>query len=95
MQYMFGEGSENEFTPRINYGHVSDQWATLFENEARGDHLSERNVLNAQFTWRHGDFVTTAYGSNLTDQQYVGALNSGLRFMGAPRQFGIRVMTTF
>jgi iron complex outermembrane receptor protein len=95
MQYIFGQGSDNEFTPRINYGHVSDQWATLFQNEARGDHLSERNVLNAQFSWQHGKFVTTLYGSNLTDEQYVGALNSGLRFMGAPRQFGIRAMTTF
>ncbi len=37
MQYVFGDGSDNEFTPRINYGHVSDQWATLFQNEARGD----------------------------------------------------------
>ena len=39
--------------------------------------------------------VTTLYSTNLTDQHYVGALNSGLRFAGPPRQFGIRVMKVF
>jgi iron complex outermembrane receptor protein len=95
MQYVFGQGSANEFTPRINYAHVSDQWATLFQNEALGDHLSSRNIMNAQFAWKHGDFVTTLFATNLTDEEYVGALNSGMRFMGPPRQFGLRVMTTF
>jgi iron complex outermembrane receptor protein len=36
-----------------------------------------------------------AVGSNLTDQHYMAALNSGLRFAGPPRQFGIRVATSF
>ena len=95
LQYTFGQGSNDEFTPRLNFGHVSDQWATLFENEARGDKVEERNILNAQFAWKHGDIYTTLWGSNLTDQHYMAALNSGLRFAGPPRQFGIRVATTF
>jgi len=95
MQYVFGDGSDNEFTPRINYGHVSDQWATLFQNEARGDEVEARDILNAQLAWRHGKVVTTLWGSNLTDQHYMAALNSGLRFAGPPRQFGIRVATIF
>ena len=95
MQYIFGMGSENQFTPRINYGHVAEQWATLFENEARGDLVEARNILNAQFAWKHEDFVTTLYGSNLTDEHYVGAVNSGLRFAGSPRQYGVRIMKIF
>lgn len=95
MQYVFNKGSDNEFTPRINFGHVSKQWATLFEDESRGDRVEERNILNAQFVWRRGNFATTLWGSNLTDQHYMAALNSGLRFAGPPRQFGIRVGTTF
>jgi iron complex outermembrane receptor protein len=95
MQYVFGDGTDNEFTPRINYGHVSDQWATLFENEARGDEVEARDILNGQFAWRHGKVVTTLWGTNLTDQRYMAALNSGLRFAGPPRQFGIRVATLF
>ncbi len=95
MQYAFGQGTDNEITPRINYGHVSDQWATLFQNEALGDKVEERNILNAQISWKHRDWITTLYGSNLTDQHYMAALNSGLRFAGPPRQFGIRVATSF
>jgi iron complex outermembrane receptor protein len=95
LQYVFGQGSENEFTPRINYGHISEQWATLFQNEARGDRVEARNIVNAQLAWRHDKIITTLYGSNLTDQHYMAALNSGLRFAGPPRQFGLRVATTF
>ena len=95
LQYVFGAGSENEFTPRINYGHVSEQWATLFANEARGDRVEARDIVNAQLAWKHGKVLTTLWGSNLTDQHYMAALNSGLRFAGPPRQFGIRVATFF
>lgn len=82
-------------TPRINYAHVSSQWATLFENTALGDQLGSRNVLGAQIDWDHGNFLTTLYGTNLTDQHYIMAINSGLRFAGAPRQFGLRVTKFF
>jgi len=96
MQYDFAlGGGGNTLTPRINYGHVSEQWATLFENRARGDLVEARNIVNAQIAWKHGDLVTTLYGSNLTDQHYVGAVNSGLRFAGAPRQFGVRLLKAF
>ena len=95
MQYDFTLGEGNTLTPRINYGHVSEQWATLFQNEARGDLVEARNILNAQLAWKLGTFVTTLYGTNLTDQHYVGAINSGLRFAGPPRQFGIRLAKSF
>jgi iron complex outermembrane recepter protein len=94
-QYAFALGDGDTLTPRLNYGHVSEQWATLFQNEARGDRIEERNILNAQIAWRHGDFTATLYGSNLTDQRYVGAINSGLRFAGPPRQYGARITKTF
>ena len=72
----------NEFTPRVNYGHVSEQWATLFENEARGDRVEARNILNAQFAWKHGKLVTTLYGSNLTDQHYMARAELGAALRG-------------
>jgi len=82
-------------TPRINFGHVSEQWATLFQNEALGDLLESRNILGAQLAWQRGDFVVTLYGTNITDEHYVGAINSGLRFAGPPRQYGLRVVKWF
>ncbi|HKQ16765.1 MAG TPA: TonB-dependent receptor [Steroidobacteraceae bacterium] len=95
MQYDFALASGDRVTPRVNYGHVAEQWATLFENEARGDRVEARNIVNAQIAWRHESWVTTLYGANLTDQHYVGAINSGLRFAGPPRTFGVRLLKAF
>ncbi|WP_372781730.1 TonB-dependent receptor [Phenylobacterium sp.] len=94
-QYVFDLAGGDTLTPRLNYGHVSKQWATLFENAARGDQVSARDIVSAQLTWTHKDLVATLYSTNLTDQHYMGALNSGLRFMGPPRQYGVRLMKTF
>jgi iron complex outermembrane recepter protein len=94
-QYRFNLGAHDTVTPRINYGYVAPQWATLFQNAALGDHLAGRDVAGAQIAWTHSQFVTTLYSANLTDQHYVGALNSGLRFVGPPRQFGVRATMGF
>ncbi|WP_417484731.1 TonB-dependent receptor [Maricaulis salignorans] len=94
-QYEIELDGGDTVTPRLNYGHVSSQWATLFQDEARGDRIEGRNVWNGQVAWRHGDIVTTLYGTNLTDQQYVGAINSGLRLVGPPRRYGVRVLKLF
>jgi iron complex outermembrane receptor protein len=94
-QYVFRLPGGDTLTPRLNFGHVSEQWATLFQNVARGDLIEDRNIFNAQFAWSHGDFVTTLWATNLTDEQYVGAINSGFRFVGPPRQFGVRVFRAF
>ncbi|HVZ99472.1 MAG TPA: TonB-dependent receptor [Caulobacterales bacterium] len=94
-QYDFRLSENDTLTPRVNFGHVSEQWATLFENEAFGDRIGARNVWNGQLAWTHGDIITTLYGTNISDEHYVGALNSGLRFMGPPRQYGVRVSKLF
>jgi iron complex outermembrane receptor protein len=82
-------------TPRLNYSYVDDQWATLFENETLGDHLDARRILTGSVAWASGSYVVTLYGTNLTNQHYVAAMNSGLRFAGAPRQYGLRILKTF
>lgn len=94
-QYNFNLGNGDTITPRLNFGHVSEQWATLFQNEARGDRIEARNIFNAQLAWTHGDFIATLWATNLTDERYVAAINSGLRFAGPPQQFGLRVLRAF
>jgi iron complex outermembrane receptor protein len=94
-QYKFVLSTKDTLIPRVNYGYVAPQWATLFENPALGDHLAGRDISGAQLAWNHERFITTLYGTNVTDQHYVGALNSGLRFAGPPRQFGLRFLTSF
>lgn len=95
VQYVFNLGEGNTLTPRVNFGHVGPQWATLFEDTALGDRLAARNILGAQLEWGHESWLVTLYGTNLTNDQYVAALNSNLDFAGAPRQFGIRVTKAF
>ncbi len=94
-QYELELGNGDKITPRANFGHVGDQWATLFQNVSRGDHLEARNILNAQLAYQHKDWTVTLYGTNLTDQHYPAALNSGLYFAGPPRQYGVKLLKTF
>ncbi|THD34611.1 MAG: TonB-dependent receptor [Sphingomonas sp.] len=94
-EYDFKMGNGDTITPRANFGYVGSQWATLFQNVSRGDLLDARKILNAQLAWTHKTLTITAYGTNLTDQHYVAALNSGLYFAGAPRQYGIKVLKVF
>ncbi len=94
-QYDFALAHGDKLTPRVNFGHVAPQFATLFQNAALGDRLGARNILGAQLAYTHGTIVATLYGTNLTDQHYVGALQSNLDFAGPPRQFGVRVFKTF
>lgn len=94
-QYVFDLGGGQTLTPRANYGHVSDQWATLFDNAALGDRLAERNILGAQLAYSIGSWTATLYGTNLTDQHYIAAANSGVRWAGAPRQYGFSLLKTF
>ncbi|WP_213978970.1 TonB-dependent receptor [Sphingomonas sp. dw_22] len=94
-QYEIKLGEKDKIIPRANYGHVGAQWATLFENPALGDRLEDRNILNAQLAWQHESWTLTAYATNLTDQHYPAALNSGLYFAGAPRQYGVKLLKIF
>jgi len=94
-QYDWKLGNGDTITPRVNYGHIAPQWATLFEDAALGDRLEERNIVNAQLGWNHGSWTLTAYATNLTNQHYPGALNSGLYFAGPPRQYGVKLLKIF
>jgi iron complex outermembrane recepter protein len=94
-EYRFDFANGDSLTPRVNFGHVAEQWATLFQNRSRGDRLEARNILNAQLAYNHDSWTVTAFGSNLTDQHYPGALNSNLYFAGPPRQYGVKVLKTF
>ncbi len=93
--YEFALGGGMTLTPRVNFGHIGAQWATLFQDRTRGDRIPERNIVNAQLAFTRGDLTVTAYSTNLTDRHYPAALNSGLYFAGAPRQYGLKVQKTF
>ena len=85
----------NIITPRVNYAYISSQWGTLFENRALGDRLASRHLVGAQVDWANGDFLATLYSTNLNDDHYIAAVGSGLRYAGAPRQYGLRITEFF
>jgi iron complex outermembrane receptor protein len=93
--YEFDVGGGATLTPRLNFGHIAPQWVTLFEDPALGDRLGERNLLSGQVAYQNGDWGLTAYATNLTNQTYISAVNTGLRYAGAPRQYGLRLSKTF
>ena len=100
----FNAGVEYDFafaggtlTPRVDFSHISETWTTVFANEARGDRLEARDLVNAQLTWESGDgsWRAQAYGTNLTDQEYVASVKSGQRYAGPPMQYGVRLTRNF
>ena len=94
-QYAIALGSEAKLTPRIDYAHIAPTFGTLFQNPVLGDRLEARNIVNAQLTLTTGDWSVAGFGTNLTDQHYVGAINGVRRLAGAPRQYGLRVSRSF
>ena len=96
-QYAFAIGDNATLTPRIDYGYVSSEWATLFENASQNDLLGARTNVNAQlYTYAEGTWKLVAYSTNLNDLHYVSQTQLWpTGFPGAPRQFGVRAETTF
>ncbi len=95
VQYTFNLSSNVTLTPRLDYAYVSSQWATLFQNTATNDLLGQRSLLDLQLILNANSWTVTAYMTNVADQNYVAQVNSGLRFPGDPRLFGLRVNKTF
>ena len=94
-QYVIPLGQGDTLTPRVNFAHVSEQWASIFDNRAIGDHLGARNLLGAQLAFESDQWTVTLYGDNILNKQYVASNNSGGLYAGRPRQYGIRVSKAF
>lgn len=94
-QYKIAVGSEATLIPRVDFAHIAATWGSLFQNRALGDRIEARNILNAQLTLTTGDWSIAGYGTNLTNQHYVAAINGARRLAGAPRQYGLRVSRNF
>jgi iron complex outermembrane receptor protein len=95
VQYNYRLASGDTITPSVSFAHISDQWGTVFDITADGDHLGPRNLLNASIAWTHGTWVLTAFGTNLMNDKYVSALVSPIEIPGNPRQYGVSIMKTF
>jgi iron complex outermembrane receptor protein len=83
-------------SPRVDFTYIGAQYASVFANPIY-DHLGERHLLNTQIAYRQGDWLVAVYGTNLTNEVYsTGVQPTGAnRYLGAPRQVGIRVSRNF
>jgi iron complex outermembrane receptor protein len=97
VQYTFNLPGDATLTPRLDYGYVGSQWATLFEDRALGDFLAPRSLFNGQIIYQRPDnWRVTLYATNLFDERYVAAqVLDNLGVPGPPRQFGVRVAKSF
>jgi iron complex outermembrane receptor protein len=94
--YTFALGSDMTLTPRVNYSYVGPRFAYIAYSPV-SDRIDGHGLVSALVTLRKGSWNVEAYGTNLTDEQYVSGQAAASRneFYGAPRQYGLRVGMTF
>lgn len=95
VQYDFHLPNGAVLSPRMDYAHIGESYTTIFNNEALGDELEARNLVNLLLSYKTDDWTLAAYALNATDQTYIASINAGLRYAGPPRQFGVNLTRTF
>lgn len=86
-------GNRLTLTPRVDFSYMSAQWTTVFQNAA--EQLQARKLINANITLKRDRWKIVGYGTNLTKQYYITGQTGFQNFYGAPREFGVRINTTF
>ncbi|MGK2909477.1 MAG: TonB-dependent receptor [Sphingobium sp.] len=81
-------------TPRINYAYIGPQF-TYIGYSPVSDRIAGRGLLSALVTLDMGSWQLTAYGTNLTNKDYVSGQFATNEFYGTPREYGARVRFQF
>jgi iron complex outermembrane receptor protein len=88
---------EFTLTPRVDFSHQDETQAALWPDPQVT--LEARDLVNAQLTFapNSGRWSAVAWGTNITDEQYVsGIQNNGTLYYAAPPiQYGLRVKINF
>jgi len=98
IQYTIPVGAV-DITPRLQWSHISDQWATPFPSFSTL--VPSRDLLDARVTADFGRYQIEAFVNNLTDEVYIAtqiqsssSADGGIIY-GAPRTYGIRLKAEF
>jgi iron complex outermembrane receptor protein len=94
VDYAVQLGGDKTLTPRLNYAYVGPQWSNYFY-EPSFSRLRGRGLLSALVTLRIGKWTLEGYGTNLTNKTYVSGITGNNRFLGAPREYGLRAGVRF
>jgi iron complex outermembrane receptor protein len=93
-EYSIPVGGDLTLTPRLNYAYVGPVFTQLFYSPV-ADRLAGHGLLSALVTLRSSLWVVEAYGTNLTDKEYVSGQGGANEFFGPPREYGVRVSRDF
>jgi iron complex outermembrane receptor protein len=93
-QYTFQLDGGASLTPRLNYAYVSSQYTNVLYSPVT-DLIAAHGLLSALITFRTGRWQLEAYGTNLTNKEYVSGQMGNNEFFGAPREYGIRASVNF
>jgi iron complex outermembrane receptor protein len=92
-QYAFDLPGDATLTPRIDYSYTAGQWSTPFQH--LGEFLPARNLVNAEIAYAERGWKLALYAQNAFNLHYIIATNVGLRYAGAPGEYGFRVEKRF
>ncbi|HXQ12832.1 MAG TPA: TonB-dependent receptor [Caulobacteraceae bacterium] len=92
-QYAFTLPNEATLTPRVDVSYISGQWGTPYEDI--GDYVPAHTVVNVQIAYEQHRFNVTLFATNAFNEQYLIGSAGGLRYAGAPAQYGVRVEHSF
>jgi len=92
--YRFELGDGATLTPRVNFAYVGSQFTYLGYSPI-SDYMAGRGLLSALLTLRKDGWRIEAYGTNLTDKEYVSGQFGSNEFYGSPREYGLRVGVNF
>jgi iron complex outermembrane recepter protein len=93
-QYSFDLPGESTLTPRVDYSYQGSQWSTMLQGFPQ-DYLASRSIWNARLTYSRQAYNVVAYVTNIFDKTYVSGQFINTRFLGAPREYGVRLMYNF
>lgn len=87
-EYTFAIGDAT-LRPRINYAYIGEQWTNLLYSPVT-DRLAPRGLWSAQLTFEREAWSVEAYGTNLSDKEYISGNGPNTEFYGPPREYGVR-----
>lgn len=94
IEYTFYLEQGLQLTPRAGYAYVGEQYTYLAYSPVT-DRLESRKLVNASLALSSDAWTLEAYGSNLTNQDYVSGQFGINELYGAPREYGVRARMEF
>ena len=95
VDYTFNLGDGVSLKPRLNYSYIGSQWASLAYSYET-DYIASAGLVSGLITLDlpHNWYVEL-FGTNLANKTYVSGQFGNNEFFGAPRQYGVRLGTSF